>query len=96
MDEKKINKNKVQNIILENRQRLSICGVVEVDSFNDEYIVLDTEMGVLVVRGQNIKISKLNLESGELFVEGNIFACEYTDDDCSKARTGGLWSKLFR
>lgn len=96
MEEKKIIKNKVSNILLENRHRLSISGVLDVDSFNDEYIVLDTEMGVLVIRGQNIKINRLNLESAEMLVEGNISACEYTDDEVTKGRSGGFWSKLFK
>ena len=96
MEDKKITKNKIQNILLENRQKLSVSGVSEVDSFNDEYIIVNTEMGVLLIRGQFLKINRLNLENGELLVEGNIYACEYTEDESSRGKNGGFLARLFK
>ncbi len=52
MDEKKVSKPKVQNLILENREKLNITGVIDVESFNDESVIVDTELGLLIVRGR--------------------------------------------
>lgn len=93
-DEKKISKPRTQNLILENRERLSISGVIDVESFNDENVIVDTELGVLIIRGEDLHISKLNLDNSELNIEGDISSCEYSDKESS--RSGGFWSKLFK
>lgn len=95
IEEKKVSRPKIQNLILENREKLSISGVIDVDSFNDECVVVDTELGVLIVRGEDLRISKLNLDSSELNIEGEIISCEYTETDSSR-KGGGFLSKLFR
>ena len=61
IEDKKTPKPKVQNLILENRERLSVSGVIDVESFNDESVIVDTELGVLVVRGMDLHINKLNI-----------------------------------
>ncbi|MDP4095040.1 MAG: sporulation protein YabP [Bacillota bacterium] len=95
IDEKKIPKPKIQNLILENREKLSVSGVVDVESFNDECIIVDTELGLLVVRGYNLHINKLNLDSSELAVEGDILSCEYSEKEGTKSRSG-FFSKMFK
>lgn len=72
-----------------------VSGVRHVESFNEESIVLDTELGVLVVRGAGMHIHKLNVETSELDVEGDIGACEYVDGGAPQ-RKGGFFSGLFR
>lgn len=97
MEDKKVSKNKntVQNIILENREKLSVSGVIDVDSFNDESIVLDTELGVLIIKGQDLHINKLNLDIAELVVEGDIESCIYSNKDL-KSRGLGFFSSIFK
>jgi len=56
IEEKKPIKSKVQNIILENREKLSISGVIDVESFNDECVVVDTDLGLLVIRGVDLTL----------------------------------------
>jgi sporulation protein YabP len=92
-DDKKITKYKSQNLILENRERLSISGVIDVESFNDESVVVDTELGLLLICGEDLHISKLNLENSELSIEGDIRSCEYSDRD---TRKGGFLARMFR
>jgi sporulation protein YabP len=84
-----------QNIILKDRRRLMISGVNHVESFNEECIILDTELGILVVRGMDMHINKLNVETSELDVEGNICMIEYLDNGVQQ-RKGGFFSGLFR
>ncbi|NLC69031.1 MAG: sporulation protein YabP [Clostridiaceae bacterium] len=95
-EEKKAIKLKTQNLILENRQKLSISGVIDVESFNDECVVVDTEMGILIIHGNDLRISKLNLDSSELNIEGDIISCEYSDRDSQSTKKPGLFSKMFR
>jgi len=94
-DERKIARPKTQNLVIENREKLSITGVIDVDSFNDECVVVDTELGILIIRGNDLHISKLNLENAELDIEGDIVSCEY-DDKQSKSGGGGFFGKLFK
>lgn len=93
IDEKKTAKPKVQNLILENREKLSISGVIDVESFNEESVIVDTEMGILIVRGADLHINKLNLDSSELCVEGDITSCEYSDREKNK---GGFLARMFK
>lgn len=96
IEEKKVSKPKVQNLILENREKLSISGVIDVESFNDECVVVDTELGTLVIRGEDLHINKLNLDSSELSIEGDIVSCEYSDSEGSKSKGLGFFSKMFK
>jgi sporulation protein YabP len=93
-EDKKISKPRVQNLILENREKLSISGVIDVESFNDECVVVETELGTLIVKGIDLHINKLNIDSSELGIEGEIISCEYSDRE-SKNR-GGFFARMFR
>lgn len=79
-------------VILEGREKLSISGVVDVQSFDEEQVLLETVRGMLVVRGQGLHVERLQLEAGELIVEGEIGLIEY--DDSVQPR-GGLLKRLF-
>jgi sporulation protein YabP len=96
VEDKKVLKPKTQNVILENRERLSVSGVIDVESFNDEMVIIDTELGVLVVRGEELHISKLNIDSSELNIEGDIVSCEYNDRESSKSKGFGFFNKMFK
>lgn len=95
-EEKKIIKSKTQNLILENRQKLSVSGVIDVESFNDECVIVNTEMGILIIHGDDLHISKLNIDSSELNIEGDIISCEYSDRDSSRSKGFGFFSKMLR
>lgn len=96
IEDKKVIKPKMHNIVIENREKLSVTGVVDVESFNDECVVADTELGLLIIRGEDIHINKLNLDNSELSIEGNIYSCEYSDKDGSKSKGSGFWGKMFK
>lgn len=96
IEEKKVSKTKVQNLILENREKLSVSGVIDVESFNDECVVVDTELGILIVRGEDLHINKLSIDNSELNIEGDIVSCEYSDKDGSRSKGYGFFGKIFR
>ena len=80
-------------IILEGRKVLRMSGVKDVDSFDEQTVVTFTNMGELTIRGENIHVSKLNTETGELSLEGEFYALYYSD---STKQNGGFFSKIFR
>ena len=67
------------NCILEDRKTLSVSGVNDVGSFDEQTIVAATDYGELTVRGEKLHITKLSLEIGELCIEGKISSLQYAD-----------------
>ena len=80
------------HIILEEREQLSVSGVEEVESFDENTIVMLTNRGTLIVRGEELHIEKLSLDGGDLKVEGRVNALIYDTD--SRER-GGLLGRLL-
>lgn len=72
------------NAIIENRSRLALSGITDVDSFNEEEIRLFTQLGELTVKGKNLHINEMSVNSGELVVEGEIWALMYGQKDQNK------------
>ncbi len=96
MDERKtISTGVIQNLILENRGKLSISGVLDVLSFDDQVVILETELGLLTVKGENIRINKLSIDTSEVIVEGDISSLTYSDKETEKAK-GNFMSKIFK
>lgn len=92
MDEKRTVKLP-HNLILEGRKKLTLTGVSDVDSFDDRAVVAYTSYGELTIKGKDLHISKLSLESGELSLDGEISSMSYSE---SHEASGGFFSKLFR
>jgi len=83
------------NVIIEDRIKLTVTGVIDVDSFDNENIILITELGMLIVAGENFRINKLNVDVGEIVIEGEIDALTYKDNYGSRNK-GGFLSKMFK
>ena len=81
------------NIIIDERESITINGVTEVLSFDEEGIVCASTLGVIIVKGNNLHISRLDLDSQVLSAEGGIDAVEYADEPISG---GGILKRLFR
>ena len=82
----------VHHVILEGREHLSVSGVEEVESFDENTIVMETSQGTLVVSGQGLHIEKLSMDGGDLKVEGTIDTLSYEE---SRRERGGLFSRLL-
>ena len=90
-----LNTNIVQNLVLENRGKLSVSGVNDVLSFDDQVVMVDTELGLLTVKGENIRINKLSLDTAEVIIEGEISSLWYSQNKQEK-NSGTLLSKIFK
>jgi sporulation protein YabP len=84
------------NLSMENRQRIILTGVVNVGSFNDQEIILETVLGMLVVKGMSLHMNRLNLETGDLMIDGNVNSCIYSEKQDFKTKGAGFFSKLFK
>jgi sporulation protein YabP len=86
----------LHRLVISNRESLDVTGVVHVDSFDDEEVILETEQGLLAIRGEDLHIKQLNLEKGELAIEGLILELAYSDDKRFRDRGKGFFEKLFK
>ena len=81
------------NIIMENRRQLTITGVMDIDSFDENSVILFTDLGELTIKGQSLHINRIDVDTGDLLMEGEIEQLYYTDNQQQK---GSFFSKLFR
>lgn len=88
-------KTKRQEIKMLNRKLLEISGVLNVESFDSEEFLLETDCGFLAIKGQNLHIKNLNLEQGLVAIEGTVNGLTYLDAN-SHEKSKGLLSKLFK
>ncbi len=80
-----------------NRESATIKGVLHVESFDEEEIILDTNMGTLTVKGEGLHIKQLDLEQGDFEVEGLINAMQYTSVSKGKGAKGkGFLQRLLK
>ena len=82
----------MHSILLEEREKLRVTGVSDVQSFDEEQVLLETGKGMLIVRGQGLHVEKLQLDAGETVVRGEISLLEYDD---SVPPRGGVLRRLF-
>jgi len=79
-------------LALEDRQHLSLTGVTDVDSFDETLVLLKTNRGMMSVRGEGLQLKNLNLEGGEVRVDGTISAIVY---EASGHEGGGFLRRLL-
>lgn len=82
-------------IKVNNRRNLEISGVKEVDSFDNEEFLLETVMGYLIIRGQNLQLKNLDVGEGLVSIKGKIYELSYVDEQ-QQEKAKGIFSKLFR
>ena len=83
-------------IIIEQRNAAIITGVTEVVSFDELSVVADTELGAVVIKGINLHINNLNLDSGELDIDGEINSIAYDIRANYGRNKQSVLSKIFK
>lgn len=81
-----------QNLVLENRKKLTIDGIINVNCFNDDYLELSSKLGIIGVEGENLKIEELIQESGKIYITGNISGIFYKEP----RNNTGFFNKIFK
>ena len=85
----------LHNLILKERKHLSISGVSDVDTFDEEKIILFTEDETLEIEGINLHIQKLDVATGDLIIEGEIDSIIYTGNRGTGSKKG-FFTKLIK
>ncbi len=95
--EKKSDSNisKKSNLNLENRNRLTISGVIEVINFDEIKINLNTILGNLIIKGENLKMNKLDVQNGEVIICGDISSMVYNEKNIKK-NNESIIKRLFK
>lgn len=83
------------DITLKGRKQLDITGVRQVESFDNEEFLLETVMGFLSIRGRNLHMKNLNVELGNVSIEGKILDLVYLDEG-QQEKSKGFFGKLFK
>ena len=94
-ERKSISNNVIQNLVLENREKLSVWGVLDVLSFDDQVVIIETELGLLTIKGEDLRINKLSIDTSEVVVEGDIFSMNYSEKEMEK-KGGSILGKIFK
>ena len=94
MDEKQA--GGTHKLVVNNRKTSLVTGVLDVLSFDLNEILLETEQGMMMVKGTDLHVNRLNLEKGEVDLSGNIDSVAYSEVHAGVKQGENLFSKLFR
>ncbi len=89
-------KNTNHSVFMEQRNKLTITGVTDVLSFDEEGVIADTEMGILIIKGRGMHVGKLNVDDGSLSVDGEVESIEYTEAGMASKNKNSFFGKIFR
>ncbi|MBR3836293.1 MAG: sporulation protein YabP [Clostridia bacterium] len=84
--------NAMHDLIVESRKKVTMTGIKDVESFDEETIVAQSECGEIALHGKGLKISRLSVESGDMAVEGEIDSVIYSEGKSA----GSFWSRVLR
>ena len=80
---------------IEDRESIALTGVTDVLSFDEDSITADTDMGALIIKGEGLHVTRLDMEQGILNIDGNVTALEYNDSGLGKNK-GSVLSRIFK
>lgn len=83
-------------IVINNRKTSLVTGVLDVLSFDLNEVLLETEQGMLMVKGNDMHVNRLSLEKGEVDLSGNIDTIAYSDMTGHGKKGDNLFAKLFK
>lgn len=93
MAEEKYGTRAPHRLLLDDCKTLSVSGVSDVDSFDENTVVVYTDHGELTVKGEALHVQRLNVETGELQMEGQIRSASYAE---ASSPSGGFFRRLFK
>lgn len=83
-------------IVLTNRESLDVDGVINVEKFTDEDITLETDQGMLNIKGEKMYMKQLNLDAGVIAIEGLVKSMTYHEGSTSGQKEKRLLSRLLK
>ena len=96
MEDNHKSETRFHNIVLENREKLTLTGIKDVFNFDDQLIIIETELGILSIKGNNLRINKLNIDTSDFTVEGKIDSLVYSNSNINNKKDNNIFSKIFK
>jgi len=92
-----VDENYNHRVIITNREQVVVEGVIHVEKFDDEEIILETDLGMMALRGEELHIKQLSLEQGQLVVDGVVKTVDYLEEGgrMGKGKGRGLLDRIF-
>ena len=87
---------RTHKLILNNRRTCNLTGINDVLSFDENEIILETEQGMLMIKGNELQVNRLMLDKGEVDVDGRIDSFTYSEQSNMAARGESLLARLFK
>ncbi len=87
---------RAHKIVLNGRKTCTITGVNDVLSFDINEVLLETEQGMLMIKGTELHVSRLSLDKGEVDVDGSVDSLTYSDTTGAREKTESFFSRLFQ
>src|SRR5690554_3078151 len=84
------------NISISERKSIVITGVKKIDSFNEEEFLVETSLGYMIIKGENLEIIKLDTHQGSVSIKGFLNSLSYIQDSGKKNKEEGFFSRLFK
>ena len=88
--------SRMHKVSMTNRRLCVINGVKDVMSFDVQEVRLETELGMLQIKGEDLHVSRLTLERGEIDIDGRIDSFIYMDEGSMGDKKESLWERMFR
>ena len=88
--------SRMHKIAMTNRRLCIINGVKDVESFDEQAVMLETEQGRLQIKGDGLHVSRLTLERGEIDIDGRIDSMVYMDEGVGSGLKESFWERMFR
>ncbi len=83
-------------LMFQNRQAGNLTGIRDVVSFDENQVILDTDMGLLHIKGKGLHISRLTLEKGEVDMDGTVDSLTYTSNESFRKSGESFFNRLFK
>lgn len=94
--EEKVRQRRSHNVNMQDRNRLEMTGITDVVSFDLNKVILESDYGVITIKGSNLHVNRLSVEKGELDIDGTVQAMEYSEGGSFSRKGESLMSRLFK
>ena len=84
------------NINITSRKNINITGVKKIENFDENEFLLETNMGYLLIKGNNLEIIKLDTYQGDVSIKGKIDSLNYINETNKKPKNESVFAKLFK
>ncbi len=96
MENVNVSTDKNHKVMILNRKNLEMTGIKDVDTFDEKEVRLITWQGIMEIKGKNLHMKRLSLETGEIDIEGVVDSLYYQGNSSDKDKDNSFLSKLFR